>query len=356
MSPTIRQYSFFNRWFIFKRRRGGSLPQGEESILELPKTMPSVTPSIVTKVAPEVSEANIAAQKSKLAGAEGLATVPAAAAPAAVKTPAAAPLGAEENAENSSVKQVTIKLPEGGGGGPGGAKEGLRTMPVQQEAQTRQKYSLKEIFQFYNDASLSDKLGLGEADAARWLSPSAPFPITDLEDDTIYPTVEHYIAAMKYKKGTTNPQEGAKIAKVFSREGEIHQSFLRTRAIESAQGARTLSAQRDHDLLKAERMKVLEESNPTGMSGMKKYRLIKFDEGKWNSVKDKVLRDALTQRWEKDEKLRRILTGVKAKGLILLYYTGPGSGSELGAKRTSEGYIDGDNKVGKILMELGGWK
>jgi len=232
----------------------------------------------------------------------------------------------------------------------------LRTMPVQQEGQARHKYSLKEIFQFYNDASLSDKLGLGEPDAARWLSPSAPFPITDLEDDTIYPTVEHYIAAMKYKKGTTNPQEGAKIAKVFSREGEIHQSFLRTRAIESAQGARTLSAQRDHDLLKAERMKVLEESNPTGMSGMKKYRLIKFDEGKWNSVKDKVLRDALTQRWEKDEKLRRILTGVKAKGLILLYYTGPGSGSELGAKRTSEGYIDGDNKVGKILMELGGWK
>ena len=372
MSPTIRQYSFFNRWFIFKRRRGGSLPQGEESILELPKTMPSVTPSIVTKAPPEVSEANIAAQKSKLAGSEGLAT----AAPGAVKTPAGAvappssPAGAaaegEENAENSSVKQVTIKIPEGGGGGggpaagagggAGGAKEALRTMPVQQEGQTRQKYSLKEIFQFYNDASLSDKLGLGEPDAARWLSPSAPFPITDLEDDTIYPTVEHYIAAMKYKKGTTNPQEGAKIAKVFSREGEIHQSFLRTRAIESAQGARTLSAQRDHDLLKAERMKVLEESNPTGMSGMKKYRLIKFDEGKWNSVKDKVLRDALTQRWEKDEKLRRILTGVKAKGLILLYYTGPGSGSELGAKRTSEGYIDGDNKVGKILMELGGWK
>jgi hypothetical protein len=30
MSPTVRQYSFFNRWFIFKRRRGGSLPEPEE--------------------------------------------------------------------------------------------------------------------------------------------------------------------------------------------------------------------------------------------------------------------------------------------------------------------------------------
>jgi hypothetical protein len=28
----------------------------------------------------------------------------------------------------------------------------------------------------------------------------------------------------------------------------------------------------------------------------------------------------------------------------------------LGGKRTAEGYIDGENKVGRILMELAGWR
>jgi len=213
----------------------------------------------------------------------------------------------------------------------------------------RRKYGMAELFQFYNDAAQSDKNKIGDPDAARWISPSSPFPIMD--GDVTYPSVEHYIAAMKYKLATNKPELASKI---FSQEGEVHQSFLRTRATESAQGARALTAQRDHELLKAERAKVLEESNP-GPSGMKKYR-VTFDEGKWFGVKDGVLRDALTQRWEKDERMRRILTAVKAKGLVLLYYTGPGSGSDLGGKRTSEGYIDGENKVGKILMNLGGWR
>jgi len=166
-----------------------------------------------------------------------------------------------------------------------------------------------------------------------------------------YPSVEHYLAGMKYKMATNKPELAAKI---FSQEGEVHQSFLRTRATESAQGARALTAQRDHDLLKAERAKVLEES-AVGTTGMKKYRAT-FDEGKWFGVKDGLLRAALKQRWDKDQRLRGILTAVKAKGLVLLYFTGPGSGSDLGGKRTSEGYIDGENKVGKILMELAGWR
>jgi predicted NAD-dependent protein-ADP-ribosyltransferase YbiA (DUF1768 family) len=173
-----------------------------------------------------------------------------------------------------------------------------------------------------------------------------------MDGDVTYPSVDHYMAAMKYKLATNKPELASKI---FSQEGEVHQSFLRTRATESAQGARALTAQRDHDLLKGERAKVLEESNPLGTTGMKKYR-VTFDEGRWFGVKDGVLRDALTQRWSKDERLRRIVQAIKAKGLVLLYYTGPGSGSDLGGKRTSEGYIDGENKVGKILMELAGFR
>jgi predicted NAD-dependent protein-ADP-ribosyltransferase YbiA (DUF1768 family) len=344
MSPTVRQYSFFNRWFIFKRRRGGSLPEAEAEAEGMPEVVETVEPPLVAKM-PSLSKAQVNAQKARLARLTGQAPETAAV-PNAVPAPAPpAPSGPD-----ASVKQITIRpppVPAAGGPAAGGPGAGGHTIPVTDAV--RRKYGLSEIFQFYNDATLTDKNKIGDPEAARWLAPSSPFPIMD--GDVIYPSVEHYIAGMKYKLATNKPELASKI---FSQEGEVHQSFLRTRATESAQGARALSAQRDQELLKEERKKVLEESNP-GTSGMKKYR-VTFDEGKWFGVKDGVLRDALTQRWEKDERMRRILTAVKAKGLVLLYYTGPGSGSDLGGKRTSEGYIDGENKVGKILMELAGWR
>ena len=340
MSPTVRQYSFFNRWFIFKRRRGGSLPEVDEELAPVVEA----EPALVAKM-PTLSKAQLNAQKARLAR---LAPMPSEA-PETAAVPSAVPaLAPPAPAADTSVKQITIRPPPvptaAAAAAPGAAGH---TIPVTDTV--RRKYGLAELFQFYNDAAQSDKNKIGDPDAARWLSPSSPFPIMD--GDVSYPSVEHYIAAMKYKLATNKPELASKI---FSQEGELHQSFLRTRATESAQGARALTAQRDHELLKAERAKVLEESNP-GPSGMKKYR-VTFDEGKWFGVKDGVLRDALTQRWEKDERMRRILAAVKAKGLVLLYYTGPGSGSDLGGKRTSEGYIDGENKVGKILMELAGWK
>jgi predicted NAD-dependent protein-ADP-ribosyltransferase YbiA (DUF1768 family) len=354
MSPTVRQYSFFNRWFIFKRRRGGSLPEPEEALAAAPAPAPSAQAAqVATKKGPTLSKAQLNAEKARLARrtvvdeafGEAVSTSeeanvkqvvlnagPGASAPAAAPTSVAkVPAASGEAAQVASAPQA----------------KPLHTIPVQE--QQRRKYALSELFQFYIDASQVDRLKLGDPDAGRWISPSAPFPIVD--DGVSYPSVDHYLAAMKYKMATNKPELAAKI---FSQEGEVHQSFLRTRATESAQGARALTAQRDHDLLKAERAKVIEESS-VGSSGMKKYRAT-FDEGKWFGVKDGLLREALKQRWEKDERLRRILTGIKAKGLILLYFTGPGSGSDLGGKRTSEGYIDGENKVGKILMELAGWR
>ena len=336
MSPTVRQYSFFNRWFIFKRRRGGSLVKAEPEVeteaqveVEVPPTGPKVT----------LSKAQLNAQKARLARlAEVEAEEPMPGLVPAITPPNAA-VAADPN-----VKRVTLRT---AAPAPAAGAAGGHTIPVTDAV--RRKYSLAEIFQFYNDATQTDKNKIGDPEAARWLAPSSPFPIMD--GDITYPSVEHYIAAMKYKLATNKSELASKI---FSQEGEVHQSFLRTRATESAQGARALTAQRDHELLKAERAKVLEESNP-GTSGMKKYR-VTFDEGKWFGVKDGVLRDALTQRWEKDERMRRILAAAKAKGLVLLYYTGPGSGSDLGGKRTSEGYIDGENKVGKILMELAGFR
>ena len=357
MTPTVRQYSFFNRWFIFKRRRGAAIPSDEEPLVDaMPPT--TVMPE-VAKTGPTLSKAQLNAQKARLARLAQSGPAEGSVAPqAAEPSPAAAPALALAEAPQASVapqglapaapQGLAPAAPQGlAPVAPQAAQAALHTIPV---VQGRKKYSLGELFQFYNDASQVDKIKIGDPDAARWLSPSAPFPVMD--GDVQYPSLEHYLAGMKYKLATNKPELGSRL---FSQDGEVHQSFLRMRATESAQGARALTAARDHDLLKAERTKVLEESNPIGTTGMKKYRAT-FDEGKWFGVKDGVLREGLKQRWDKDERLHRIVEAVKAKGLVLLYYTGPGSGSDLGGKRTSEGYIDGENKVGKILMELAGWR
>jgi predicted NAD-dependent protein-ADP-ribosyltransferase YbiA (DUF1768 family) len=101
--------------------------------------------------------------------------------------------------------------------------------------------------------------------------------------------------------------------------------------------------------MKKERMKVQVESS---IPAFKKYRAT-FDSAKWATIKDQVLKKALEYRWEHDVRLRKIIDAAKAKGLYLLFYTGTGSGSELGGKRAANtGAIDGENKVGEILMKL----
>ena len=91
-----------------------------------------------------------------------------------------------------------------------------------------------------------------------------------------------------------------------------------------------------------------EESSPAGM----KRRKAILDDGKWLTMKDKVLEDGIRQRWERDALFRKVVEAVRRKGLYILYDTGTMSGSELGGKRKADGTIDGENKVGKIIMTL----
>ena len=355
MSPTVRQYSFFNRWFIFKRRRGGQLDIDEVSSTEVPAGLGSAREIPAGLGAAREIPAGLGASASENMG-QDYALSPRPEALEKDKTPS----------KNAVTKQkANIALPSepsgtqgasssalGASASPQGAsaadageslgdKKLMKTIPGAPE---NRKYKLSELFQFNFDSDLSDKLKIGKPSAARWLSLSAPVPILDGEVE--YPTVEHYIAGMKYKTATNKPELAARL---FSKEGEVHQTFLRKKAIESP-----LSPEREQDFLKEERKMVLTESDVVSKGGMSKYGA-KFDEGKWLSVKDSVLRDALAQRWKKDEMLRQIIEAVRSKGLLLLY-SGVGTGNDLGAKRTSAGIIEGENKVGKILMELAGFR
>jgi hypothetical protein len=261
MIPVVQQYSFFNRWFIFKRRRGtASAAEGEEA----------------------------AAEEAQAA----VASAPAPAAAVAVAAKAEVPVA-------SVVK----------------------------------KYTPTQLLQFYSTApDLSDaklaqlELGAEFRDAARFLAPSTISPIKDEELE--YPSTEHYMAAMKYKLASDRPE----LAAQFAMGGGIHQKYLAALAKAGANVKKLAKAESD------ELAKPLEG--------------VTFNEGLWLTLKDTELRKALAYRLAHDARFFAIVDAARRKKLYLLFYTGPGVGSDLGGKRTNAGTIEGQNKVGKMIMEL----
>jgi predicted NAD-dependent protein-ADP-ribosyltransferase YbiA (DUF1768 family) len=221
----------------------------------------------------------------------------------------------------------------------------VRTVPVAAStaAAPSTKYAIGEVFQFYSRAALQDKLKIDDKGAGRWLAPSAPFPIED--DGVQYPTLDHYIAGMTYKMATNNPN----LAKVlFGRDGSIHQEYIRQRLAETSEGTKKLSEDRDFELLEQENKDVKNALRPPTM---RKYK-VEFDGGKWATVKDEVLRTGVKYRWENDARLRKIVEAARNQGKILLYYTPGASTSNVGGVRRDDGSIEGENKIGRILMEL----
>ena len=277
MSNAVKQYSFFNRWFIFKRRRGGPLLAEEVGSQREPSSLGEEEKEIKTLVA-----------------------------------------------EPTGVKEVAVK--------PAAAIE-VAKGPL-------------KIFQFFSGSEKVDRLKIKDPEAAKWMSPTSYFPIKDEEAGIEYPTIEHYVAAMKYKLASTKPELSESI---FSKTGILHQEYLRNRDAATGQGSKGISDQKEMELQKEEIAKVKEE-----LKSNKKYRAV-FDEGKWLAVKDKVFEDAVTYRYTHDARLRKILEAAKNQGYTLVYYT-QGGLTEWSGKKTSDGKIEGQNKLGNLYMKLAGFR
>jgi predicted NAD-dependent protein-ADP-ribosyltransferase YbiA (DUF1768 family) len=110
--------------------------------------------------------------------------------------------------------------------------------------------------------------------------------------------------------------------------------------------AAKLTEDRKYELLAEEREKVRDESVPSAL----RRQGVTFDASRWATVKEQVLREALTQRFRDDAEFQRIVLAAKAKGKYLLYYSQ--AADELGGVRKQDGRIEGENRVGKIIMEL----
>jgi len=235
----------------------------------------------------------------------------------------------------------------------GGQRGGSRTVAVERAtaAGPQKKFKPGEIFRFFGKAELKDVLGINDPGAARWLALSAPFPI---EDNGIeYPTINHYLAAMKYKLATDKPELGADL---FSNKGTIHTKYLRQRdqISHKHKGDKEKSQVKEHEdqeLLRAESADVADAALP---KTIKRYKA-QYDEAKWIAQKDDVLREALEQRWKSDARFRKIVEAARTKDKYLLYYTGSSTVTSFGGIRRDDGRIEGENQVGKIIMELAGF-
>ena len=209
-------------------------------------------------------------------------------------------------------------------------------------------YATSEVFQFFLDAALQDKLKINDKGAARWLAPGAPFPIPDPESPSdIYPSVEHYIAGQRINLASNKPEMAVAI---FGSNGDYHQKYIRESLELTQGGTKKLSEDNDFKLLKAEVAEIKDAQKP---AALRKLGIV-VDEAKFTASKNKVIRDALRVRLEKDARFRKIVDAVRSQGKILLYYTGASAASELGGYRGADEKLYGENKIGRFIMELAG--
>jgi SAM-dependent methyltransferase len=341
MPDSIKQFSFLNRWFVFVRRTDAKTAEETLVVKNTVDALKENKNMIDKTVAMDMADGTaIAAAKTEkgIAIDKSLGPIVTLKNDVAPKT-----LGSMEEASQmeaiseaalattSTIPAISEKL-----------SERIPTVPVAVPDE-KKRYSPNEIFIFYADAATStDKLKSGYKDGGRWLAPYAPFIIMD--GTTEYPTMEHYIAAMKYKLASNSPEMARGL---FARDGQIHNDLLQQRLTKA--GGRPLSVDMDQEFLKKENDMVKLRS---GQGAMNK---VGFNVIKWAIVKDKVIEEAIQQRMTRDAKFKKIVDAAKAQGVYLLYYTGSSGGSELGGVRRPDGRIDGDNRIGKTIMRLAGY-
>lgn len=306
MSDSVKKFSFLNRWFIFKR------------IGEMPKiTLPDITDDSSTTV-------------TTAAATTAATTATAATATAATDT--------KINTLDKEKEEEEIVLETG-------AK-----LPLHDK-----KFSEAEIFRFGTEArqvdlGIKDDTGKTDLNISRWIGLAAPFPIPDTSaSDIKYPSIEHYLAAMKLKLASNRPDLANTLMGV---NGKIHQEYINKRRT----GSIKYESPGDFELLVKETADIRTHMTKTYLN-QQRPRVV-FDDTKWIPIKDNVLFDALKYRWEHDRRFKNTIEAARNAGKYLLYSTKIAAvASEFGGTRSIKtGIIEGDNKVGRFIMEIAGFK
>lgn len=327
MLEPVKEYSFLNRWFIFKRRGEGVVPIVEEAAMSEALIADDASSEAIT-IEKQPSAAVLAVPSiKKTKNKPKVGVLPSAAATAATAEESMPPIELEVDAPARSAM-----LPD-----------------------AERTFDNIEIFRFGPDVPANSMLGLktsgGKKDdyIGRWMSLAGRFPIPDAEDESItYPTIEHFLAGMKIKHASNKPQ----LAKdIMSTTGSIHRAFGLKRVGKSIEPESGEDFKLLLDEITMVRKKISTKTN------LNQYRLV-INDMVWNSIKDKYLMDALEYRFKRDARFISGVTAARDMGKYLLYSTTASlGGSELGGVRNlSSKKILGENKVGRFIMEIAEFK
>lgn len=319
MSETLKDFSFLNRWFIFRRKSVGK--RGEGEIVGEP-LLPLASEELSLVDAPPVSLASFA--------------------PDVVQEASAAPALdlVEAGDAESSVTAPTLELVEPSSSSEAGASateaSAAESSAAASAAASGTEASAGPIFQFYHRSAQKDDFKRKDPHWRRHLSTYAPFNFVDKDTPSVtYPTFEAVLGAEKFKVATNKKELGPQL---FGSLGTIHQSVVTRLAAASKQ---PIDKQTD----------LLEEQGDAQRDAQKAVRMkdvgAKWTGKLWDSAAPGIMTTYLRQRLEKDEHFRRILKDVKAVNGVLVYH----GGGDLGGK-VSDDTVTGENQYGKALMSL----
>ncbi len=326
MSDAVKQFSFLNRWYIFKRTSQGladeALAMGEQA------------PVVGEEESPDEQKAELAAAAAavRTAAAVDGTMMPSIIGPGS--------LAAAEAARTAGLPKAE-EVPEAGPAGVAAAAAPGTKLTV---APTNKKYLANEIIRFSEkSAEKEPKLKLPTKYAAfalRHLCPSAQFPIrdtTDTTDTNLYPSIIHFLAGMMIKYG--NPSKKDLAWTLFGNTGSIHQMFETRRKVSK------LTPVENYNLMAEEAVEVGRE-----LATLLGRANSSVDLTLWNVKKEEMLTIAVQQRMQRDEWFKQIVDA--ATGKYLLYENAT---SSLGGRFTSARKVEGENAYGKKIMELAGY-
>lgn len=197
------------------------------------------------------------------------------------------------------------------------------------------------IYQFYHKSAAKDEFGLKLKHWRRYLSPYAPFVYQDLSDPSIqYPSLEaawygSLMAAASNKPDLRSP--------MFSVNSNIHQAAV---------------TERGEAAFNPEQMDSYVEE------GKKYYGLldtpaklkragIVIDKEAWNERKEQILIELLQQRYDRDVIFKKIVDAIRDKKARMYFYSISGKDADL-AGTLSGDEIRGSNLLGRAIMYLAG--
>ena len=309
MPDAVKQFSFLNRWFIFKR----DMDQPEMPAIELEdvSNLPLDAPLAAPSVAPLEKAAPSAASSAPLP-------------------------------KSSMKKKIVIEEEEEKKSAPSALPEASRT------------FTKAELFEFGSDLPDKDSLEIKDPFASKYMALIAPFPIPDPDDASLqYPSLDHFLAGMRIKHASNRPDQAISL---FGMGSQLHQGFLSKRRVSSIKR----ESPKDFELLSDEATEIRKKLTKTALASSKTV----IDDAKWNQVKDRFLMEGLRHRWEHDQRFHTIVETARNRGKYLLFTVSSTArnafASELGGTRSlapaTVGQIVGQNKVGRFIMELAGFQ